>query len=66
MSDEKLKDLRGGVARMREVAQLLNGWAEDMERSLAGNAPNEPVAVPPERSMCPADLTVALLALPPS
>ena len=34
MSDEKLKDLRGGVARMREVAQLLNGWADEMERSL--------------------------------
>ena len=34
MSDEKLKDLRGGIARMREVAQLLNGWADEMERSL--------------------------------
>ena len=34
MSDEKLKDLSGGIARMREVAQLLNGWADEMERSL--------------------------------
>ena len=28
------RDLRGGIERMREVAQLLNGWADDMERSL--------------------------------
>ena len=28
------KDLRGGIEKMREVAQLLNGWADDMERSL--------------------------------
>ena len=28
------KDLRGGVAKMREVAELLTGWADDMERSL--------------------------------
>ena len=27
-------DLRGGIEKMREVAQLLNGWANDMERSL--------------------------------
>ena len=28
------RDLRGGIEKMREVAQLLNGWADDMERSL--------------------------------
>jgi len=28
------KDLRGGIAKMREVAQLLSGWADDMESSL--------------------------------
>lgn len=26
-------DLRGGMEKMREVAQLLTDWAEDMERS---------------------------------
>ena len=28
------KDLRAGVGKMREVAELLCGWADDMERSL--------------------------------
>ena len=28
------KDLRGGIEKMREVAQLLNEWADDMESSL--------------------------------
>ena len=28
------KDLRGGIEKMREVAQLLSGWADDMESSL--------------------------------
>ena len=28
------KDLRAGVLKMREVAELLSGWADDMERSL--------------------------------
>lgn len=28
------RDLRGGIEKMREVAQLLSGWADDMERSL--------------------------------
>ena len=32
MADKK--DLRGGIEKMREVAQLLIGWADDMERSL--------------------------------
>ncbi len=29
------KDLRAGIEKMREVAQLLSGWADDMEASLA-------------------------------
>ena len=28
------RDLRGGIEKMREVAQLLSGWADDMESSL--------------------------------
>ena len=28
------KDLRGSIEKMREVAELLSGWADDMERSL--------------------------------
>ena len=28
------KDLRGSIMKMREVAQLLTGWADDMESSL--------------------------------
>ena len=28
------KDLRGGIEKMREVAQLLTGWADDLEGSL--------------------------------
>lgn len=32
MTDKK--DLRGGIAKMREVAQLLTGWADDLEGSL--------------------------------
>ena len=28
------RDLRGGIEKMREVAQLLSGWADDMEHSL--------------------------------
>ena len=47
-------DLRGGMEKMREVARLLTDWAEDMERSLAGNVPDEPVAVPPEQTDPPA------------
>ena len=27
------KDLRAGIEKMREVAELLSGWADDMERS---------------------------------
>ena len=27
------KDLRGGIVKMREVAQLLTGWADDLEAS---------------------------------
>ena len=32
MADKK--DLRGSIMKMREVAQLLSGWADDMESSL--------------------------------
>ena len=32
MTDKK--DLRGGIEKMREVAQLLTGWADDLEGSL--------------------------------
>lgn len=28
------KDLRGGLEKMREVAELLNAWADDLESSL--------------------------------
>ena len=38
------KDLRGGIIKMREVAQLLSGWADDMERSLEAEKKKEPVA----------------------
>lgn len=29
------KDLRGNLVRMREVAELLSAWADDMEKALA-------------------------------
>ncbi len=32
------KDLRGSIEKMREVAELLTGWADDMERSLKNKA----------------------------
>ena len=37
------KDLRGSIEKMREVAELLTGWADDMERSLKnkGNRKND-------------------------
>ncbi len=28
------RDLREGIVKMREVAELLSGWADDMEKSL--------------------------------
>lgn len=47
------KDLRGGIEKMREVAQLLSGWADDMESSLeakekktAADAPSAAEAAP--------------------
>ena len=53
------KDLRGSIEKMRDVAQLLNGWADDLESSLeagkkkktaaADKAPAEaPAAAPVE------------------
>lgn len=63
------KDLRGSIEKMREVAQLLSEWADDMEASLAKksrkstDAAAEPVvtetpaahpeAVPPEPAVPP-------------
>jgi predicted lipid-binding transport protein (Tim44 family) len=38
------RDLRGGIEKMREVAQLLNGWADDMERSLEAEKKKKPAA----------------------
>lgn len=37
------KDLHGSIEKMREVAELLTGWADDMERSLKnkGNGKGE-------------------------
>ena len=47
------KDLRGGIVKMREVAQLLSGWADDMERSLEA-AKKEVPKVEPEVAAVPA------------
>ena len=38
------RDLRRGIEKMREVAQLLNGWADDMERSLEAEKKKKPAA----------------------
>ena len=38
------KDLRAGVLKMREVAELLSGWADDMERSLEKKSGRKTVA----------------------
>ena len=38
------KDLRGGIEKMREVAQLLTGWADDLERSLEAGKKKKPAA----------------------
>ena len=47
------KDLRGGIVKMREVAQLLSGWADDMERSLEAEKKEVP-KVEPEVAAAPA------------
>ena len=36
------KDLRGGAEKMREVAQLLSAWADDLEAS--GERRGEPLS----------------------
>ena len=36
---DKMKNLRAGIEEMRSVAQRLLTWAEDMEKSLASDAP---------------------------
>ncbi len=46
---DKMKDLRAGIEEMRSVAQRLLNWAEDMEKSLASDAP-DPV---PEKTAVP-------------
>lgn len=62
------RDLRGGIEKMREVAQLLNGWADDMERSLeaeknkkaaAAEAAPDGEAVPVASAVSAADAPVA-------
>jgi len=35
------KDLRGGIVKMREVAQLLNEWANDLEATFQGQEADE-------------------------
>ena len=39
------KDLRGGIEKMREVAELLSGWADDMEASLEKKSGGRKAAV---------------------
>ena len=56
------KDLRGGIGKMREVAELLSAWADEMERSLekktvrkhAGTVAEAADAVPVPASEVPA------------
>lgn len=60
MADKK--DLRGGIEKMREVAQLLIGWADDMERSLdkpAEKPAEKPVAKPSRKAAKKADAAEA-------
>ena len=55
------KDLRGGIEKMREVAQLLTGWADDLERSLEAGKKKKPAAaadVAPAVETAPAAETV--------
>ena len=42
------KDLRGGIVKMREVAQLLTGWADDLEASSAAGEKKDPAVMLPE------------------
>ena len=50
------KDLRGSIEKMREVAELLTGWADDMERSLKnkGNRKDASSEVNSEMELVPA------------
>ena len=70
MTDKK--DLRGSIAKMRDVAQLLSGWADDLESSLeAGRkkkntvAAVEPVSVPVEDADVPVDAAAPAEAAAP-
>ncbi len=40
----KKKDLREGIVKMREVAELLSGWADDLERSVEKETERKPAA----------------------
>ena len=66
------KDLRAGIEKMREVAELLSGWADDMEASLekksggrkAAAAAVEAPAADPEPA--PAEAAAPAAVAPPS
>ena len=69
------RDLRGGIEKMREVAQLLSGWADDMERSLeaeknkktaAADAVPDGEAVPVAESVPVADAPATSTAVAPA
>ena len=40
----KKKDLREGIVKMREVAELLSAWADDLERSVEKEIAQKPAA----------------------
>ncbi len=61
---DNLADLKKGIDQMRSVASLLTRWAEDMEKSLAENAPDaEPETVYAEDA-APAVVPAASVAVP--
>ncbi len=51
------KDLRGSIMKMREVAQLLTGWADDMESSLEAGKKKKAEAAAEPAAPPAADLT---------
>ncbi len=50
------KDLRGGAEKMREVAQLLSAWADDLEAS--GEKKSRKKAAEPDEAVASADVAV--------
>ena len=50
------KDLRGGAEKMREVAQLLSAWADDLEAS--GEKKSRKKAAEPAEAVASADVAV--------